>query len=122
MKKKLILILLSILVIILIIEALYQSNYIPHKKYTNKDFKIQTYTSKIDKDVDGINDQTDILESVKEYLKTKPKYKSKYYETGYPNDEYGVCTDVVDFGLRDAGYDLMELVNEDISNYKVFHC
>ena len=23
-------------------------------------------------------------------------------ETGYPNDEYGVCTDVVAFGLKDA--------------------
>lgn len=37
-------------------------------------------------------------------------------EIGYPNDEYGVCTDVVAFGLKDAGYDLMELVNEDIHN------
>ena len=49
-------------------------------------------------------------------ISKNPKYKSKYYETGYPNDEYGVCTDVVAFGLKDAGYDLMELVNEDIHN------
>ena len=55
---------------------------------------------------------------VNNYIKTNPKYKSKYYNTGYPNDEYGVCTDVVAFALKDAGYDLMELVNEDIKNNK----
>ena len=44
----------------------------------------------------------------------KPKYKSKYYNTGYPNDGYGVCTDVVAFALKDAGYDLQSLVNEHI--------
>jgi len=52
------------------------------------------------------------------YIKTNPKYKSKYYNTGYPDDEYGVCTDVVAFALKDAGYDLMVLVNEDIKNNK----
>lgn len=33
---------------------------------------------------------------------------------GYPDDGYGVCTDVVAFGLKDAGYNLMKLVNEDV--------
>ena len=46
------------------------------------------------------------------------KSQNKYYETGYPDDEYGVCTDVVANGLKDAGYDLKELVNEDIINNK----
>ena len=73
---------------------------------------------KIDKDKDGIDDQTDILNNARDYIKTKPKYKSKYYTTGYPDDEYGVCTDVVAFALKDAGYDLMELVNEDIKANK----
>ena len=41
----------------------------------------------------------------KKYIFTKPKYKSKYYNTGYPNDGYGVCSDVVVFALKDAGYD-----------------
>ena len=47
------------------------------------------------------------------YIETKPKYKSEYYETGYPNGEYGVCTDVIGFALKNAGYNLMELVNDD---------
>ena len=115
MKKKIIII--SIILIILsIIYVLYRFNYIPHRIYTNQDFNIETYKSSIDKDLDGIDDETDILVSVREYIKTKPKYKSKYYSTGYPDDEYGVCTDVVAFGLKGAGYDLMELVNEDIIN------
>ncbi len=117
-KKTLIIVTLAIIIATFISYILYIYNYIPHKKYSNKDFNIKTYTSKIDKDNDGVDDQTDILNNVKDYIKKNPKYKSKYYDTGYPNDEYGVCTDVVAFGLKGAGYDLMELVNEDIKNNK----
>ena len=116
MKKKILIIVTNFLIILIIVVlyALYRFNYIPHKKYTNEDFNIKTYISKTDKDNDGIDDQTDILNNVMDYIKTNPKYKSKYYATGYPNDEYGVCTDVVAFGLKGAGYDLMNLVNEHI--------
>ena len=93
---------------------LYYFNFIPHRKYTNEDFNIKTYISKTDKDNDGIDDQTDILNNVRNYIKTNPKYKSKYYGTGYPDDNYGVCTDVVAFALKDAGYDLRELVNNHV--------
>lgn len=102
--------------LILIIYFLYQINFIPHRKYTNNDFNIITYQSKIDLDNDGIDDQTDILNNAREYIATKPKYKSKYYENGYPDDGYGVCTDVIAFSLQNAGYDLMELVYNDIKN------
>ena len=116
MKKKILIIVTNFLIVLLIVVlyALYRFNYIPHKKYTNEDFNIKTYISKTDKDNDGIDDQTDILNNVRNYIKTNPKYKSKYYATGYPNDEYGVCTDVVAFALQGAGYDLMNLVNEHI--------
>ena len=107
-----------IILILVIIYLLYIFNYIPHKKYENKDFGIEKYISNVDFDNDGIDDETDILESTKKYLATKPKYKSKYYIGGYPNDNYGVCTDVVSFGLKGAGYDLKKLVNEDINNHK----
>ena len=105
-----------LVVIIFITYILYFLNIIPHKKYTNKDFNIDTYISSVDNDNDGIDDQTDILKSAREYIASKPKYKSKYYATGYPDDEYGVCTDVVAFALLNAGYDLMNLVDEDIKN------
>lgn len=91
--------------------------YMEHKEqpsYSSGELGIDTYESSVDKDNDGIDDQTDILQSAREYIETEPKYKSKYYTSGYPNDGYGVCTDVVAFALRGAGYDLMQLVNEDI--------
>lgn len=117
-KYKILLVVIITMLTIGIIYTLYIFNIIPHKKYTNSYFNIDTYISSIDKDNDGIDDQTDILNNVREYIKTKPKYKSKYYSTGYSNDEYGVCSDVVAFGLLNAGYNLMELVNEDIINNK----
>ena len=118
MKKKILIFIILVIFIIISFAFLYLFNFIPHRKYTNKDFGIEDYISKTDKDNDGIDDQTDILNNARDYIKTKPKYKSKYYTTGYPNDEYGVCTDVVAFALKDAGYDLMELVNEDIKANK----
>ncbi len=118
MKKKFVIITVIVIIAILGFILLKKINIIPHKQYTNSDFGIETYISSVDKDNDGIDDQTDILNNVRKYIETKPKYESKYYNTGYPNDEHGVCTDVVAFGLKDAGYNLMELVNEDIKNNK----
>ncbi len=115
MKNKAVIIIILLLTILIgTTYALYVYNYLPHRKYTNADFNIETYKSSVDLDNDGIDDQTDILNNVRTYVATKPKYKSKYYNTGYPNDIYGVCTDVVAFGLKDAGYDLQELVDQDI--------
>ena len=95
---------------LVLIYVLYRFNYLPHPKYSNEKFGIETYRSQVDRDGDGVDDQTDILQSVRAYLDTRPKYKSRYYATGYPDDGYGVCTDVVAFGLLGAGYDLMELL------------
>ena len=113
-NKTVIIIILLLTILISTTYALYVYNYLPHRKYTNADFNIETYKSSVDLDNDGIDDQTDILNNVRTYVATKPKYKSKYYDTGYPNDNYGVCTDVVAFGLKGAGYDLQELVDQDI--------
>jgi len=76
--------------------------------------QIDAIYSSSDMDKDGIDDQTDILEGALSYVNTKPKYASKYYDTGYPDDDYGVCTDVVAFALMNAGYDLQAEVNTDI--------
>lgn len=112
----------GLIIVVILVWMAYLFNFIPHRQYTNADFGIQDYRSMVDKDMDGIDDQTDILQNVRKYIASKPKYKSKYYETGYPNDGYGVCTDVVAFGLKGAGYDLMELVDEDIrKNKELYH-
>ena len=80
----------------------------------NEDFGIADICSSVDRDGDGVDDQTDILQGARGYIASQPVYKSKYYSTGYPDDQYGVCTDVVANAMRSAGYDLMQLVHEDI--------
>lgn len=107
-----------IIFLLIIIFVMYQFNYLPHKMYTNKDFNITPYISEVDMDNDGIDDATDILTNARTYIAKKPKYKSKYYGSGYPDDNYGVCTDVIAYSLKNSGYDLMKLVNEDIVNNK----
>ena len=76
---------------------------------------VPTYQSPYDRDGDGIDDQTDILENALAYVQTRPRYRSAYYVGGYPDDGRGVCTDVVAFALRGAGFDLRELMDEDIA-------
>lgn len=68
-----------------------------------------------DADCDGIPDNKDILNAALAYVATRPHYKSAYYSSGYPNDEFGVCTDVVAFACHDAGYDLQVLMEQDIA-------
>ena len=91
------------LLTVIVVGILYKINVIPHKYYYNSHFGIATYKSAVDKDGDGIDDQSDILCGVRIYIDNKPKYKSKYYAGGYPDDEYGVCTDVVAQGFLKAG-------------------
>lgn len=73
--------------------------------------------STVDLDGDGLKDQADILQGALEYIASRPRYRSRYYQTGYPEDGYGVCTDVVAYALRAAGYDLRELVAQDIQEH-----
>lgn len=70
--------------------------------------------SDIDYDGDGIDDYTDILNGAKEFVSNKPKYKSKYYDGGYPLDGYYVCTDVIWYALKEAGYDFKSMIDLDI--------
>lgn len=63
MKKKIMIFILIIIIIVIIIafSILYSLNFIPHRKYTNDDFNIKTYVSAVDRDGDGVDDQSDIL-------------------------------------------------------------
>jgi len=89
----------------------YQNNKIT---YTAEDFGIETVVSKMDYDNDGIDDYKDILQGAKIEAENKPTYKSAYYSGGYPPDNEGVCTDVIWRALKNAGYTLKDMVDEDI--------
>ncbi len=112
MKRKLFWVI-GILLLLLVGVGIYFV-FLPSKTYDDAYFHIETYKSLVDYDKDGVDDQTDFLKGVKEYIATKPKYKSEYYSTGYPNGAYGVCIDVVNAGFLSAGYDIQKLMNEDI--------
>ena len=121
MKKKIALMIAIIVIFAVGATTVYHFRYYffrtssaPVKAKENRDFGIESFKSSVDKDGDGIDDQTDILEGARAYIQTSPIYKSKYYKTGYPDDHYGVCTDVVANALVNAGYDLRELVDQDI--------
>lgn len=92
---------------------IYQKN---KNVYYAKDFDIETVISKTDYDNDGIDDYTDILQGAKIEAENKPTYKSTYYSGGYPPDNEGVCTDVIWRALKNAGYSLKDMVDEDIKN------
>lgn len=116
-KKKIVIVLELIFVVLLCIALLILFRYqntsakrLPNRYAGN----IAQVHSAIDYDGGGLDDQTDILQGALDYIATQPKYKSVYYNTGYSNDEYGVCTDVVGHALKSAGYDLMVLVQEDL--------
>ena len=79
--------------------------------------QVPDFYSTVDAVGDGVDDQTDVLNNAQAYVDTHPKYKSRYYQTGYPDDDYGVCTDVVAFALKNAGYDLQALVDADIREH-----
>ncbi len=116
--KKLFLIVCIILISAIICIGLFEINYwnlIPKRIYTAEDFGIITIKSEIDANHNGIDDYMDIVFGARAFVEIKPKYKSEYYEGGYPPEGIGVCTDVVWKGLKNAGYSLKDLVDEDIS-------
>ena len=105
-------ILISLLIICIPILFLYYQNKI---FYYAEDFGITTVKSSTDKDSDGIDDYSDIVLGARAEAERKPEYKSAYYAGGYPPATEGVCTDVIWRALRDAGYTLKDMVDEDIS-------
>ena len=90
-------------------------NLFPSRSYTAEDFGIETIKSKTDKNNNGIDDYTDILLGARDYIATRPVYKSKYYNGGYPPAGEGVCTDVIWEAFKNAGYSLKDLIDADIS-------
>ena len=116
MKKKIFITFVVICIIIVIaVSGMFLSQ--KYKKvYTAKDFNIETITSKTDYDNDGIDDYTDILQGARIEAENKPTYKSEYYQGGYPPDNEGVCTDVIWRAMKNAGYSLKNMVDEDIKN------
>lgn len=120
--RKWLLILICIILLIIIYGWLSYNNLIPQKFYTAEQFNIDIITSSKDYDNDGIDDYTDILEGAKKEALNHSKYKSAYYAGGFPPDGEGVCTDVIWRSLKNAGYNLKDMIDDDISkNLSRYH-
>ena len=102
-------------VILIVTAALLIIKLIPSKSYTASELGLSELCSPLDADGDKIDDWHDIMLGARAYIETNPPYKSRYYEGGYPDDGYGVCTDVVWQGFAAAGYDLKSLVDSHIT-------
>ncbi len=118
MQKKIILLFLCWILFCITYFSLKYLGIIKEKTYTNADFGIDTVISPIDFNQNGIDDYTDIVNGAILEGKKRPKYHSAYYDSGYPKEGEGVCTDLVWRALKHAGYDLKSLVDEDIKNHK----
>lgn len=102
------------LVLLLAIIAFFETGL--YDKLFNKYTIVEVVKSDIDYDNDDIDDYKDILNGAKEFISMEPKYKSNYYASGYPDDGYYVCTDVIWYSLKEAGYDFKKMIDDDIKN------
>ena len=116
MKRKMILVI-AILALIASVGLLSNYNLLPAGKYSCEDFGISVITSAVDFDNDGTDDYTDILLGARKDAENHPRYDGRYFDTGYPPENIGVCTDVIWRAFRNAGYDLRRMVDQDIIRY-----
>lgn len=72
-------------------------------------------TSGAMEDIQLSEDQKNIVLRTLEILEENITYDYELYpETGYPTENVGVSTDIIAIVLRDCGYDLMELIYDDM--------
>jgi uncharacterized protein YijF (DUF1287 family) len=76
--------------------------------------EIERLFSGNDEDADGIDDLEDIIQGARADVENKSRYKDAYYRGGYPPEDEGVCTDLIWRAFRNSGYELKELIDEDI--------
>lgn len=123
-KHKFVFIIIIVIILICISVPLFFFVYQKNKPYyTASDFDIVTVTSSVDANHNGVDDYTDILLGAREDAIHHPTYDGRYWDTGYPPDDIGVCTDVIWRAFKNAGYDLRAMVDHDIqmSNDEDYH-
>lgn len=86
-----------------------------------KKVTVPQYYSEIDRNENGIPDPLDIVQTARKEVQIRTKYKSNYYEGGFPPDGEGVCTDVIWRGFMGANIHLKELIDLDIEKNTDFY-
>lgn len=58
-----------------------------------------------------------LIEAARNQIGVVTKYDTSYYQGGYPPEDSGACTDVIEHALRDTGYDLKTKIDNDMWTY-----
>lgn len=94
---------------------LYLFNAFPQRAYTGEELGLPSLQSPVDFNRNGRDDYADLLLGARRDAAQKPAYDGRYWESGYPPDDIGVCTDVIWRAFREAGYSLRGMVDRDIA-------
>lgn len=83
---------------------------------TKEIVKVDNIKSEFDFNNNGIDDYSDFVIGAKKDAQKHPRYNPAYVSknNGYPDDNNGVCTDVIWRAFREAGYSLRTMLNNDI--------
>lgn len=73
--------------------------------------------SQTDRNKNDIPDCLDLVNSARDEVINKTKYKDGYYQGGYPKDGEGVCTDVIWRAFLGIDVNIKNMVDADISKY-----
>lgn len=115
-KQQIVLLSLCALVVLAVVcGVLDYHSLLPKRSYTAADFGVETLRSETDRNGNGVDDFTDILEGARKAVKENPVYDNSYAAGGYPEAGRGACTDVIWRALAHAGYDLKGMVDADIA-------
>jgi len=113
--KRIIAYFIPIFLICFSVHLLYKWNYIQHSEHYPDEFNIPKLGTGSDTDGDMIEDSEDIMINAKNYIARRPEYKDNYYQGGWPNDNKGTAGDVIAWAFKDAGYDLRNLIWQDVT-------
>ncbi len=103
-----------ILAVFITLRLIKGSPLIPKLEYSAEDFGIKTVKSGMDFNKNKVDDFSDFVLGARKDAENKPDYDSSYFDTGYPPEDKGVCTDVIWRAFKNAGYALRYMVDEDI--------
>ena len=85
--------------------------------YTAEQLGIEELYSTRDENGNGTDDYHDFVAGARAYVESGPLYQSIYYAGGYPDDEHGVCTDVIWHAFAQAGLSLKDMVDADVARH-----
>ena len=91
-------------------------NLLPEKAYTTEDFQIAFEKSGFDFNRNAVDDYLDLLTGAKKDAENHPKYDPSYISGGYPEEDQGVCTDVIWRAFREAGLSFKDMIDKDIQS------